>query len=225
MPQDLYYERHLPHQLPEGVPLFVTWNLKGAITRQMHDQIEQERQRLERQPGRPGERPDTRRVRDDKLLSAFRDRQLDRADRGPMHLKDAASAQIVVDSVLFGAAEQYLLYAFVVMANHVHVVLSPLVKFAKVMQGIKGATARRINLLQGQQGRVFWQDESYDHWVRDEEELARVINYVETNPVAAGLCGRPEDWPWSSARMRADWPVGEPLRSTSGSQPDVVTPE
>ncbi|OAI41588.1 hypothetical protein AYO40_02955 [Planctomycetaceae bacterium SCGC AG-212-D15] len=71
------------------------------------------------------------------------------------------------------------------------------------MQGIKGFTSHEINGLDQARGRVFWQDESYDHWVRDEEEMHRIIVYIENNPVAAGLCARPEDWPWSSARFRA----------------------
>jgi type I restriction enzyme R subunit len=45
----------------------------------------------------------------------------------------------------------------------------------------------------------FWQDESYDHWVRGPEELEKIVSYIEENPVAAGLVERVEDWRWSSA--------------------------
>jgi hypothetical protein len=79
-------------------------------------------------------------------------------------------------------------------------------------------TAYKINGLQNSRGRDFWRDESYDHWVRDDDELMRIIAYIENNPVAAGLCKKPEDWPWSSARFRKSWLRGEPLiKSTSGS--------
>ena len=44
-----------------------------------------------------------------------------------------------------------------------------------------------------------WQTESYDHWIRDDEEKARICRYIRGNPVAAGLCTRPEDWRWGSA--------------------------
>jgi REP element-mobilizing transposase RayT len=209
MQQDHSYERHLPHQIPADTPLFLTWNLKGAITREMSDQIEQEQQRLSRQPDRVGETLSARRMRENKILFKFRDRHLDNADRGPMHLKDPAAAQIVVESILFGVPERYSLYAFVVMGNHVHVLFTPRIELAKIMQGIKGFTSRKINLLQNETGRVFWQDESFDHWVRDEEELFRIIDYIENNPVAAKLCEKPEDWLWSSARMRAGWPRGQ----------------
>jgi hypothetical protein len=48
----------------------------------------------------------------------------------------------------------------------------------------------------------FWQHESYDHWVRDEEELERIVQYIEANPVDAGLAPRPHDFYWSSAHDR-----------------------
>jgi putative transposase len=46
--------------------------------------------------------------------------------------------------------------------------------------------------------KVFWQDESFDHWVRSEEEFWKIVAYIENNPVGAGLVGRAEDWGWSS---------------------------
>lgn len=46
---------------------------------------------------------------------------------------------------------------------------------------------------------AFWQDESYDHWVRSGEEFERIVRYIEANPVRAGLLERVEDWRWSSA--------------------------
>jgi len=139
------------------------------------------------------------------------DRFLDNSTDGPMHLKEPAAAKIVEDSVLFGVPERYDLYAWCIMSNHVHVVLTPNWELAKVTQGIKGYTAHEINGLQNARGRDFWHDESYDHWARDEEELQRIIDYIENNPVAAGLCSKPEDWPWSSARFRNGWPRGAPL--------------
>jgi hypothetical protein len=56
----------------------------------------------------------------------------------------------------------------------------------------------------GRSGQAFWQDESYDHWIRSARELEEIISYVEGNPVNAGLVSTEEQWPWSSARFRAD---------------------
>jgi putative transposase len=51
-------------------------------------------------------------------------------------------------------------------------------------------------------GQTFWQQESFDHWARDEAEFCRIIAYIENNPVKAGSVSRPEDWRWSSAHER-----------------------
>jgi REP element-mobilizing transposase RayT len=131
-----------------------------------------------------------------------------------MWLADPQAAQQVVNSICWGVPDRYDLFAYAVLGNHVHVLLTPKVDLKVITQGIKGYTAYVINQLQNQRGRVFWQDESYDHWARDDEELLRIIEYIENNPVAAGLCPRPEDWRWSSAawRDKLGWIAGEPLR-------------
>jgi len=51
----------------------------------------------------------------------------------------------------------------------------------------------------GFSGSHFWQDESFDHWIRNPGEWHKIRKYIEQNPVAAGLVDKPEDWPWSSA--------------------------
>jgi REP element-mobilizing transposase RayT len=218
---DRRYARHLPHQIPGGFPIFLTWNLKGAMPKAVIEEVLRERRWLEEQAPRPGESVAQRRSREGKTLFAFADRFLDRAIDGPMHLKDPGAARIVEESILFGAVGQYDLFAWCVMSNHVHVLLAPHRELSQVTQGIKGSTARRINRLQDAVGRTFWQDESYDHWSRDEEEMHRIISYIENNPVAAGLCQHPEEWPWSSARLRRDWAAGTVYAlCRSGSQPD-----
>jgi len=73
----------------------------------------------------------------------------------------------------------------------------------RIMHTLKRHTARQCNRLLDRCG-AFWQDESYDHCVRDEEELERIIQYVESNPVKAGLTAQPEQRPFSSARDRSE---------------------
>jgi putative transposase len=210
---DRFYRRHLPHELPDGVPFFLTWNLKGAMPADARRRLGAEGERMERQPQRPSESPRDRKTRESKILFGMADRMLDQAGSGPCHLKDPAAAKIVEDAILFGVLERNELYAWCVMPNHVHVVLEPAWKLEKVLQGIKRFSAHEINRLHDARGRVFWQDESFDHWVRDEDEMVRIIQYVENNPVAASLCARPQDWMWSSARWRVGWPVGQPFQA------------
>jgi len=94
----------------------------------------------------------------------------------------------------------YQLHAFVVMPNHVHLLMTPLVAVSRVMQSLKRFTAREGNRILGLTGRSFWQDESYDRLVRNDAEFERITHYIEMNPVKAGLAITPEEFPWSSAR-------------------------
>jgi hypothetical protein len=67
-------------------------------------------------------------------------------------------------------------------------------------------TAKRANLLLQRSGEAFWQDESYDHLVRNGEEFRRIKRYIENNPVRALLARTPQDYRWSSAFGRAESP-------------------
>ena len=95
----------------------------------------------------------------------------------------------------------YRLGAWVVMPNHVHVVLWPMPNhtLSRIVQSWKRFTAREANKLLSRTGQDFWQPESFDHWIRNDEEHERCCRYVMNNPVKARLCPAPEDWRWSSA--------------------------
>jgi REP element-mobilizing transposase RayT len=117
-----------------------------------------------------------------------------------MYLRREDIARIVVNSLRRGVElGHYDLRAWVVMPNHVHALLLPKVSPARLLGGLKGSTAREANQVLGRTGQPFWQAESYDHWVRDALEFERIVNYIENNPVKAGLVARPEDYLWSSA--------------------------
>lgn len=154
-------------------------------------------------------------------MFAEADTFLDSTTIGPLHLRDPGRAQVVEHAILFGAEVRNDLFAWCIMANHVHTVLTPHRELHKVMQGLEGFTSRQINRADNRIGRLFWQDESYDHWARDEDELLRIIHYVEDNPVKAGLCSGPETWPWSSARFRDGWTPGRPYVGQA-FQPDMA---
>jgi putative transposase len=85
------------------------------------------------------------------------------------------------------------------MANHVHVLLRPLQETSRLLQWLKGTTAREANEILSRIGQPFWQRESYDHWVRNGQEMHRIAAYIENNPVKAGLAAEASDYPWSSA--------------------------
>ena len=106
-----------------------------------------------------------------------------------------------VEAILHGerVRRSYDLLAWVVMPNHVHLILRPHERLPEVVRWMKTATAARANRLIGRSGQPFWQREYFDRWIRTSKELASVIAYVEANPVNAGLALNPADWPWSSA--------------------------
>ena len=95
--------------------------------------------------------------------------------------------------------EFYELFGYVVMPNHVHMLIMPIQPVSVITRWLKGSTARRANSMLRRTGKPFWRDESFDHWVRNGRELHRIIDYIEMNPVEAGLVEVAEDWPWSSA--------------------------
>ena len=90
------------------------------------------------------------------------------------------------------------------MPNHVHLLILPKIEVAKIMRWLKGSTARAANQILERTGLPFWQDESYNHWVRNHKEFGRIIGYIEENPVSAGLVWH---WPWSSGAWQAKPPA------------------
>jgi type I restriction enzyme R subunit/putative DNA methylase len=140
------------------------------------------------------------------------DRELDKAATGPRWLLDERVAKCTVDTLRYGAAELdlYELRAWVLMANHVHILIDPKADLSKITKSIKGFSARRATAILGFTGQPFWQEESYDHWARGLEESEKIVRYIEQNPVSAGLARRVEDWRWSSA-----WGTGLEARPTS----------
>jgi len=128
------------------------------------------------------------------------DRQLDSAAIGPTWLSDERIARVVSEEIReLDAKGHGKFFAYVVMPNHVHVLLQPSAELSRVTKLIKGRTARAANLILGRTGKGFWQDESFDHWIRSAAEFEKVRRYIEQNPVKAGLVKRAEGWRWSSA--------------------------
>jgi putative transposase len=123
---------------------------------------------------------------------------------GACWLKDATIAALVENAMLHFDGDRYRLLAWCIMPNHVHVVVEPVEgnRLGAVVQAWKSFTAHRANSVLGRSG-PFWHKDYFDRFIRDEGHLARTIDYVENNPVKAGLASTPDSWLWSSARRRA----------------------
>ena len=112
---------------------------------------------------------------------------------GECVLKDAKFAAEVAASLHFFDNQRYELGCFVVMPNHVHVVVKPLdseFSLEEIIGSWKKHSARKINAALGRSGEL-WQEEANDRIIRDEEHLWRVIQYIGGNPRQAGISGCP----------------------------------
>jgi REP element-mobilizing transposase RayT len=177
-----YYERNLPHWTPQGSHIFLTWRLYGSLPLHTLNSL----------------RADTHSNRGKKF--ARFDRLLDAAAFGPLWLNDARLAKIVLGEILNQAETgSYNLHSYVILPNHVHLLVEPKAELCKITQAIKGRSAFFCNRIIGRRGLAFWQQESFDHWVRSATSFGKIRAYIEMNPVSAGLVKNPYDWPWSSA--------------------------
>ncbi len=107
---------------------------------------------------------------------------------GSRALARVDAREAVKDCLLRFDGERHQLHAAVIMPTHVHLLIEPLggADLSRILQGIKGASAREINKLMGVTG-TFWLDESYDHIVCSEKQYWRFVRYIAENPTRAGL--------------------------------------
>jgi REP element-mobilizing transposase RayT len=124
------------------------------------------------------------------------------AGHGACILRRPEIATLVVESWHHFDARRYRLHAWVVMPNHVHLVATVLPGFplARIVRDWKSYTAHAIRKQTGR-GAV-WHAGYWDRFIRDEDHYDAAVEYVERNPVVAGLVAHPEAWPWSSAAAR-----------------------
>jgi type I restriction enzyme R subunit len=214
MGAELIRRRNLPHWDMPDAAFFVTTCLEGSIPARGLLDLDACRTELRRRPRPEGISGSDWAIKQCKLLFARTDQWLDR-EPAVRHLADPRLARIVCDAMYFFAGQRYDLLAFVVMPSHFHWVFQPLGAWVdqlkpgkikktpreRIVQSINRDSSYRCNRLRGFRG-PFWQHESYDHWIRDVEELERIIRYIEANPVKAGLATSPEAWPFSSAHDR-----------------------
>ena len=123
------------------------------------------------------------------------------AGYGDCYLRDPRIARLVEDALLHFDGERYRMIAWVVMPNHVHVLLETIQGYAlgRIVHSWKSYTANEANRVLGRTGR-FWFREYFDRFIRDRRHFANAVRYIHNNPVKAGLVEKAEDWPFSNAR-------------------------
>ena len=173
---------YLPHFDQAGVIQMITFRLADALPAARLDALERD----------PDVRADAERRR---RLEAYLD-----AGHGACHLRNPRIAQLVESALWHFDGSRYRLQAWVVMPNHVHVLIEPIADhpISIVVQTWKSFTAREANVFLGRKGR-FWQPDYFDRTIRDERHIEAAIRYIHDNPVKAGLATEPGAWPHSSA--------------------------
>ena len=111
-------------------------------------------------------------------------------------------AALVESALLHFDGERYRMLSWCIMPNHVHAVIEPAGSLGTIVHAWKSYSAKRANKILGRTG-AFWHEDYFDRFIRDEGHLQRTIDYVENNPVKAGLVEAPSSWNWSSARFRS----------------------
>ena len=220
-----YYQGNLPHWQPPKGTYFITYRLHGSIPKKVIQQLKDNYQlalaNVEKEHALPSEKafnllpPDTQQ----QLASVLKKKKYNERKRYFMHfddfldsnlnephwLKNPEIAKLVADSFHRGADKHYKLWAYTIMSNHVHLLLtmlsgSPILW--KVLQDSKKYTGRMANRVLGRTGNKFWERESYDHLVRDGKlnepgEFGRIMWYVLNNPVKAGVVKEWKEWPYT----------------------------
>jgi REP element-mobilizing transposase RayT len=180
-----YASKHLPHFDAPGTQQFITYRLADAmpaVRRSEWEAILHLEDKLEKQ----------------RKIEAYSDRGY-----GDCSLRDPRVAEIVQENWWHHDGMKYRLLAWCVMPNHVHALIelwqTPM---GEILNSWKGYTSKQANRVLGRTG-TFWEEDYFDHYIRDEKHFWRVVHYIENNPVKAHLARTRDDWVWSSARYRS----------------------
>jgi putative transposase len=200
-----YYHRNLPHYQPRGGTLFITFRLADSLPVDVIKELKIQKENSEFRIQNISDQAIRKRISDEESRRAFGkwDDALHKSKFGLSFLGEDKIAEIVANSIKFHDGDWFRVEAYCIMPNHLHLVLSPTEKagsgdygLAKILHNIKRNSAKQANLVLGRTG-PFWQHESYDRVVRDQDEFERIIQYVLYNPVKAELVDDWTKWKWS----------------------------
>lgn len=187
---------HLPHWDQEAATYFITWRTADSIPQEVWKRWQKQRDEwLMAHAINPAAKdwhreletlPEIKR-RDFRRFSVALEDEMD-ACHGSCALRQPAVAEIVKDALHHFDGRRYLLGDYMVMPNHVHLLVGGMARNMMLRQvaSWKKWTALKINQTLERSGR-FWQDESFDHLVRSEASFAKFRQYISENPKKAKL--------------------------------------
>jgi putative DNA methylase len=177
---------YLPHFDGREIPQFITIHLADSIPKKVIERWKAELKSLTYEQERI-------------LMQRRIEKYLD-FGCGEAFLKNSSVARMVQDSLLKFDGARYRLFAWVVMPNHVHSLMTRFENYElkNIFHSLKSYTAHEANKMLHRTGQ-FWIEDYFDRYMRNEEHFWKTVQYIENNPVKAGLCEKPGDWPFSSA--------------------------
>jgi putative transposase len=204
-----YYHRHLPHYQPEDATFHVVFRLAGSLPAQVIEELKQGRKKSEQKSNNSKNTYTQYKKLAQRRKTNYEqfDSLLDQSSGEPHWLKEPDVAMIVKEAIHYRDSEVYNLLAYCIMPNHVHMLFELLsdtvgrnsistYKVTNIIGALKKHTALQANRILQRSG-AFWQHESYDHVIRDNNELENTLWYILFNPVKAGLTKEWEQWKWS----------------------------
>ncbi|MGI8786884.1 MAG: REP-associated tyrosine transposase [Pyrinomonadaceae bacterium] len=185
-PRGWHSRGYLPHFDGGEICQFITLHLGDALPREV---VERWRLELER------EKDEKAKIELHKRIENYLDKGY-----GECYLGKQEIAGQVQESLLHFDAVRYKLIAWVVMPNHTHFLIKPINSnsLSEIMKKFKSFTAHEANKILRRSGQ-FWQEDYFDRYIRNREHFENTIDYIENNPVKAGLCKRRSDWRFSSS--------------------------
>lgn len=204
------YRGYLPHFDDQDTPQFITFRLADSIPAHVIEGWKQELG-LDKSPENP---ENTKRSQENRKLRERVEKYLD-CGYGQCLLKHAGNADLVAKALQHFDGVRYQLHAWVIMPNHVHVLCQqkPGWPLSTIVRNWKSFTAHAINKSMDRSG-TLWQADYFDRYIRNETHFLTVAQYIERNPVIAGLCLNAADWLWSSISRSADVP-------SASAEPDM----
>ncbi|MBA2703420.1 MAG: transposase [Blastocatellia bacterium] len=168
------------------MPQFITFHLGGSIPKKVIQGRREELKSLKYEQERI-------------VLQGRIEKYLDQG-YGNAFLKVPNVARMVQNSLLKFDCIRYRLFSWVVMPNHVHSLLTRFEQYelSDILHSLKSFTSHEANKILHRSGQ-FWIEDYFDRYIRNEQHFEKTVKYIENNPVKAGLCRRPEDWPYGSA--------------------------
>jgi len=177
--------RRLPHLFLEGATYFVTFRLADSMPQAVIERWRGEQDEWLR--ANPTPRSEAQEIEFRSHFHLRRQAWLD-AGHGSCVLRNPAVSKFVAESLHFFDGKRYALGDYVVMPNHVHLLVTPREGYglSQILHSWKSFSSKAINRHLNHAG-TLWQDESYDHIVRSPAQLDHYRCYIADNPLKAKL--------------------------------------